>query len=128
VVISKIPFWSVPDEWILRANHYDAWVNGAADPLSGASAQLEEMRALGELLKQGWGPKRTIIYAFWDGEEQGWLGSTEWAETHATDLAVKAVAYLASDGTSKGYLSLSGSHSLEPVVNDVTRDLTDPAT
>jgi N-acetylated-alpha-linked acidic dipeptidase len=127
-VIVKIPGSPLPDEWILRANHYDAWVNGAADPVSGASAQLEEMRALGELLKQGWRPKRTIIYAFWDGEEQGWLGSTEWAETHATDLSVKAVAYLASDGTGKGYLSLSGSHSLERFVNDVAKDLTDPVT
>jgi N-acetylated-alpha-linked acidic dipeptidase len=127
-VIVRISGSTLPDEWILRANHYDAWVNGAADPVSGASAQLEEMRALGELLKQGWRPKRTIIYAFWDGEEQGWLGSTEWAETHATDLSVKAVAYLASDGTGKGYLSLSGSHSLERFVNDVARDLTDPVT
>jgi N-acetylated-alpha-linked acidic dipeptidase len=127
-VIARIPGSTFPDEWILRANHYDAWVNGAADPVSGASAMLEEARALGELLKQGWRPKRTIIYAFWDGEEQGWLGSTEWAETHATELAVKAVAYLGSDGTSKGFLGLSGSQSLERFVNDVARDLTDPIT
>jgi len=127
-VIVKIPGSTFPDEWILRANHYDAWVNGAADPVSGASAQLEEMRALGELLKQGWRPQRTIVYAFWDGEEQGWLGSTEWAETHATELTVKAVAYLASDGTSKGYLGLSGSHVLERFVNDVARDVEDPVT
>ena len=125
-VIVKIPGSTLPDEWIIRANHYDAWVNGAADPVSGASAQLEEARALGELLKQGWRPKRTIVYAWWDGEEQGWLGSTEWAETHATELAVKAVAYIASDGTGKGYLQLSGSHSLERFVNDVARDITDP--
>jgi N-acetylated-alpha-linked acidic dipeptidase len=127
-VIVKIAGSTLPDEWILRANHYDAWVNGAADPVSGASAQLEEARALGELLKQGWRPKRTIVYAFWDGEEQGWLGSTEWAETHATELTVKAVAYLASDGTGKGYLGLSGSHSLERFVNDVARDIEDPVT
>jgi N-acetylated-alpha-linked acidic dipeptidase len=127
-VVVRIPGSTFPDEWIIRSNHYDAWVNGAADPVSGASAELEEARALGELLKQGWRPKRTIVYTWWDGEEQGWLGSTEWAETHATDLAVKAVAYLASDGTSKGYLSLGGSHSLEHFVNDVARDITDPTT
>src|SRR5205823_635709 len=85
-------------------------------------------RALGDLLKQGWRPKRTIVYAFWDGEEQGWLGSTEWAETHATELTVKGVAYLASDGTGKGYLGLQGSHSLEHFVNDVARDIIDPVT
>lgn len=127
-VIMKIPGSTLPDEWIIRANHYDAWVNGAADPVSGASAQLEEARALGELVKQGWRPKRTIVYAWWDGEEQGWLGSTEWAETHATDLSVKAVAYLASDGTNRGFLGLSGSHSLEHFVNDVAKDITDPMT
>jgi N-acetylated-alpha-linked acidic dipeptidase len=127
-VIVKIPGRTFPDEWVIRANHYDAWVNGAADPVSGASAMLEEARAFGELLKQGWRPKRTIVYAWWDGEEQGWLGSTEWAETHATELAVKAVAYLASDGTSRGFLNLSGSHSLEHFVNDVARDLVDPVT
>ena len=127
-VIVKIPGSTLPDEWIIRANHYDAWVNGAADPVSGASAQLEEARALGELLKQGWRPRRTIVYAFWDGEEQGWLGSTEWAETHATELTVKAVAYLASDGTGKGYLGLQGSHSLERFVNDIARDIEDPVT
>jgi N-acetylated-alpha-linked acidic dipeptidase len=125
-VVVKIPGSTFPDEWIIRANHYDAWVNGAADPVSGASAQLEEARALGELLKQGWRPKRTIVYTWWDGEEQGWLGSTEWAETHATELAVKAVAYLASDGTGKGYLGMQGSHSLEHFVNDVAKDITDP--
>ncbi|MFN7982330.1 MAG: transferrin receptor-like dimerization domain-containing protein [Vicinamibacterales bacterium] len=127
-VIIKIPGSTNPDEWIVRANHYDGWVNGASDPVSGASAQLEELRALGELVKQGWRPKRTIIYAFWDGEEQGWLGSTEWAETHATELTVKGVAYLASDGTGKGFLGMQGSHSLERFVNDVARDIIDPVT
>ena len=85
----KITGSTFPDEWIIRANHYDAWVNGASDPVSGAAAEVEELRAFGELLKGGWRPKRTILYALWDGEEQGWLGSTEWAETHAADLSVK---------------------------------------
>ena len=72
-----------PDEWIIRGNHHDAWVNGANDPVSGMAPELEEARALGELRKQGWSPKRTIVYASWDGEEPGLLGSTEWVETHA---------------------------------------------
>ena len=71
---------------MIRGNHHDAWVNGAGDPLSGASAELEEARALGELLKQGWHPQRTIIYCFWDGEEPALLGSTEWVEAHAPEL------------------------------------------
>jgi N-acetylated-alpha-linked acidic dipeptidase len=127
-VIVKIPGSTFPDEWIIRANHYDAWVNGASDPVSGASAEIEEARSLGELLKQGWRPKRTIVYAWWDGEEQGWLGSTEWAETHANELYAKAVAYLGSDSTGKGFLGLSGSQSLEHFVNDVARDIPDPTT
>ena len=127
-IIVKIPGSTFPDEWILRANHYDAWVNGASDPVSGAAAEVEELRALGELLKQGWRPKRTIVYALWDGEEQGWLGSTEWAETHAAELSLKAVAYLASDSTGKGFLSMAGSQSLEHFVNDAAKDIPDPTT
>jgi N-acetylated-alpha-linked acidic dipeptidase len=125
-VIVKITGSTFPDEWIIRANHYDAWVNGASDPVSGAAAEVEELRAFGELLKSGWRPKRTILYALWDGEEQGWLGSTEWAETHAADLSVKAVAYLASDSTGKGFLGMSGSQSLEHFVNDTAKDIPDP--
>ena len=87
-VIARIPGSTFPDEWIIRGNHHDAWVNGAADPASGMSAELEEARALGELRKQGWSPKRTIVYVAWDGEEQGLLGSTEWVEAHADDLGI----------------------------------------
>ncbi|HWC75587.1 MAG TPA: M28 family peptidase, partial [Gemmatimonadales bacterium] len=79
-VIARIPGSAAPDEWIVRGNHHDAWVNGAEDPLSGQSPLLEEARAFGELLKQGWKPRRTIIYAAWDGEEPALLGSTEWVE------------------------------------------------
>jgi len=78
-VIAKIPGAVAPDEWVLRGNHFDAWVNGAQDPVSGQAALLEEARALGTLLKQGWKPARTILYCAWDGEEEGLLGSTEWA-------------------------------------------------
>jgi N-acetylated-alpha-linked acidic dipeptidase len=117
-----------PDIWIVRGNHYDGWVNGADDPISGQSGLLEEARALGELAKQGWKPKRTLIYAAWDGEEPGLLGSTEWAETHADELSKHAALYVNSDESNRGFLNASGSHSLERLVNDVAKDVTDPET
>jgi N-acetylated-alpha-linked acidic dipeptidase len=115
-----------PDEWIVRGNHHDGWVNGAADPISGMVAVLEEARAVGELVKSGWKPKRTIVYAAWDGEEPGLLGSTEWAETHADDLRRHAAVYINSDSNSRGFLGVGGSHTLETLVNQVARDVTDP--
>jgi len=125
-VVARIPGSTFADEWVIRGNHHDAWVNGASDPVSGASAELEEARALGELRKQGWQPKRTIVYTVWDGEEPALLGSTEWAETHAEELQQHAVVYINSDGNSRGYLNMGGSHSLERFINDVARDVTDP--
>ncbi len=125
-VIAMIRGSQYPEEWIVRGNHHDAWVNGAQDPVSGMVAELEEARALGELLKSGWKPKRTIVYAAWDGEEPGLLGSTEWAEAHADELRAKAVAYINSDSNSRGYLGMSGSHSLQALVNDVAREVVDP--
>jgi N-acetylated-alpha-linked acidic dipeptidase len=127
-VIARLLGSTFPDQWVVRGNHHDAWVNGAEDPLSGLSAMLEEARALGELKKQGWAPKRTIIYCAWDGEEPALLGSTEWAETHATELQQKAVVYLNSDGNGRGFLEAEGSHTLEHFINDVARDITDPET
>ena len=127
-VIVRIPGAKDPDEWVIRGNHHDAWVNGAEDPLSGTSAELEEARSLGELLKQGWRPDRTIIYCFWDGEEPGLLGSTEWGEAHADELRAHAVAYFNSDTNDRGYFFAEGSHSLENFVNDVTKDIPDPET
>src|SRR6059036_304046 len=127
-VITRIPGTGAPDEWIIRGNHHDAWVNGAEDPISGQAPLLEEARAYGELLKQGWKPRRTIVYAAWDGEEPALLGSTEWVEAHADELAHKAVAYLNSDTNGRGYLSLAGSHTLEKFINDVARDIEDPET
>jgi N-acetylated-alpha-linked acidic dipeptidase len=117
-----------PDVWIVRGNHYDGWVNGADDPISGQSGLLEEARALGELAQQGWKPKRTLIYAAWDGEEPGLLGSTEWAETHADELTKHAALYVNSDESNRGFLGASGSHALEHLVNDVANDVTDPET
>ncbi len=127
-VIGKISGSTNPDEWVIRGNHHDAWVNGAEDPISGMVAVMEEARALGELVKQGWKPKRTIIYCAWDGEEPGLLGSTEWVETHADELRKHAVVYINSDSNARGYFELEGSHSLEHFINDVARDVQDPET
>jgi N-acetylated-alpha-linked acidic dipeptidase len=125
-VIARVGGSEYPDEWVVRGNHHDAWVNGAEDPISGLVAELEEARAFGELLKQGWKPKRTIIYCAWDGEEPALLGSTEWAEEHAEELSRHAVAYLNSDSNDRGYLFVEGSHSLEKFINGVARDIEDP--
>jgi N-acetylated-alpha-linked acidic dipeptidase len=127
-VVAKMTGSVEPDVWIVRGNHYDGWVNGADDPISGQSGLLEEARALGELAKQGWKPKRTLIYTAWDGEEPGLLGSTEWAETHAEELNRHAALYVNSDESNRGFLNASGSHVFERLVNDVAKDVTDPET
>jgi N-acetylated-alpha-linked acidic dipeptidase len=125
-VVVKIPGSKYPDEWVVRGNHHDAWVNGAEDPVSGTVSLMEEARALGTLLKQGWKPSRTIIYCVWDGEEPGLLGSTEWAETHADELRQHAAVYINSDANGRGYLFAGGSHTLEKFMNGVARDVEDP--
>ncbi len=125
-VVARIPGSTYPDEWIVRGNHHDAWVNGTDDPVSALSAELEEARVLGELRKQGWQPKRTIVYAAWDGEEPALLGSTEWVETHGPELEKKAVVYINTDSNGRGYLSLGGSHSLERFINGVAKAVEDP--
>ncbi|HEY1925432.1 MAG TPA: transferrin receptor-like dimerization domain-containing protein [Candidatus Acidoferrum sp.] len=127
-VIAKIPGTTAAEEWVMRGNHHDAWVNGAEDPISGLDAVLEEARSFSELLKQGWKPKRTIIFCAWDGEEPGLLGSTEYAEEHAEELKQHAVAYVNSDTNGRGYLFIEGSHTLEKFVNEVSKDVTDPET
>ena len=116
----------LPDQWVLRGNHHDAWVNGAEDPISGMVTVLEEARMLSELRKQGWAPKRTIIYCAWDGEEPGLLGSTEWVETHREDLQKHGVAYVNSDGNDRGFFDAGGSHDLERLINDIARAIPDP--
>jgi N-acetylated-alpha-linked acidic dipeptidase len=125
-VIAKIPGSQSPNEWIVRGNHRDGWVFGAWDPLSGQVAMLAEAKAIGELLKSGWKPKRTLVYASWDGEEPGLLGSTEWAETHAEELQHKAVLYVNSDENARGFLDAGGSHVLQRVVNDAGASVKDP--
>jgi N-acetylated-alpha-linked acidic dipeptidase len=127
-VIARLTGSTYPDEWIVRGNHHDGWVNGASDPASGMAAELEEARALGELVKQGWRPKRTIVYAAWDAEEQGLIGSTEWVEDHEKELREKAALYINSDGNARGFLNVGGSHTLEQFMNAVARDVEDPET
>ena len=127
-VIATIKGSQYPDEWIVRGNHHDAWVNGADDPISGQSALLEEARAIGELVKGGWKPKRTLVYCAWDGEEPGLLGSTEWAEEHIKELQQKAVVYINSDDYSKGFFGASGSHAFENMMYEIAKDVKDPET
>jgi N-acetylated-alpha-linked acidic dipeptidase len=127
-VIAKMPGSEFPGEWVIRGNHHDGWVNGAADPLSGMVAELEEARAVGELVKKGFRPKRTIIYCAWDGEEPALLGSTEWAEDHQQELKQKAVAYINSDGNGRGFIGASGSHTLETFFNEIADQVIDPQT
>lgn len=125
-VIATLKGSKQPDEWVIRGNHHDAWVNGASDPVSGLVAMMEEARAVSELVKTGWKPKRTIIYCAWDGEEPGLIGSTEWVETHSDELRQKAVVYINSDGNDRGFLYAGGSHTLQPFITEVARDVIDP--
>lgn len=125
-VIARIDGTVFPDQWIVHGNHHDAWNNGATDPTSGNVALMETARSFAELVERGWRPKRTILFASWDGEEWGLLGSTEWAETHKEELTANGVVYINSDSTGKGWLRMSGSHTLQEFVNDVARDVEDP--
>ena len=127
-VIAKLTGSEFPDQWIIRGNHHDAWVNGASDPLSGMVSELEEARSIGELARKGFKPKRTLVYCAWDGEEPALLGSTEWAEDHQQELIKKAVAYINTDNTGRGFIGASGSHTLEPFFNQIMDDVIDPQT
>jgi len=125
-VIAMLPGSRYPDQWVLRGNHHDGWVFGAEDPLSGNVAMLSEAKGLGALYKSGWRPLRTIVYASWDGEEPGLLGSTEWAEEHQAELKRKGVVYINTDGNGRGNLEAEGTHSFQHLVNTVAADVTDP--
>ncbi len=119
-VIGKVPGTSSPDEWVVAGNHRDAWVYGAVDPNSGTAAMLETVHGIGELLKSGWKPKRTIVFGSWDAEEEGLMGSTEWGEEHAQDLA-NAAAYFNMD------VAVSGKKfgaSAEPTLKEFIRQIT----
>lgn len=127
-VIAKIRGTQFQDEWVIRGNHHDAWVNGANDPVSGMAALLEEARGVSELMKTGWKPKRTIIYCAWDAEEPSLMGSTEWVEDHWDELSDKAVAYINSDSNGRGFFDADGSHTLETMVNEIAKEVIDPQT
>jgi N-acetylated-alpha-linked acidic dipeptidase len=127
-VIATIKGTEYPDQWIVRGNHHDAWVNGANDPISGMAAELEEAQAIGLLLKSGWKPKRTLVYCAWDAEEPGLMGSTEWVEDHAAELQQKVVLYINSDSNGKGFLDVEGSHALQPFITEISKEVKDPQT
>lgn len=127
-VIARLEGSEYPEEWVIRGNHHDGWNHGAADPLSGLVAMLAEAKGVAELAAAGHPPLRTVIYAAWDAEEPGLIGSTEWAEHHADDLREHAVAYLNTDGSSRGFMNIGGSHVLERYLNQVTEELDDPVT
>ncbi|HMI73870.1 MAG TPA: transferrin receptor-like dimerization domain-containing protein [Steroidobacteraceae bacterium] len=127
-VVAKIKGSDEPDRWIIRGNHHDGWVFGAMDPLAGQVALMAEAKSIGKLLKEGWRPRRTLVYSSWDGEEPGLLGSTEWAEQHAAELKVKAVMYVNSDTNGRGFLQAEGSHALQHFLSEVARDVKDPET
>lgn len=127
-VIAKMTGSELPVQWIIRGNHRDAWVNGADDPTSGQVAMMEEARGIAELARSGWKPRRTIVYAAWDGEEQGLLGSTEWVEEHAAELEKKAAVYINTDSNGRGFLGMGGSHTLEKFMNEVAKSVPDPQT
>lgn len=127
-VIARLEGDIWPGEWIIRGNHHDGWNHGAADPVSGLVAMLAEAKSVAALAKAGDRPARTIVYAAWDAEEPGLIGSTEWAEHHADDLREHAVAYLNTDSNSRGFVSIGGSHVLERFLNQVVEDVTDPQT
>jgi N-acetylated-alpha-linked acidic dipeptidase len=126
-VVARIKGTVFPDQYIVYGNHHDAWVNGAADPISGAASVLEAARILAKAVKQGWKPKRSIVFALWDGEEFGLVGSTEWAEKHREELTKNAVAYFNSDTTMRGPLGIQASPSLEKFIEEWMRDYPDPA-
>jgi N-acetylated-alpha-linked acidic dipeptidase len=127
-VIAMIQGSQYPDQWVIRGNHHDAWVNGANDPVSGMAAELEEAQAIGALVKSGWKPKRTLVYCAWDAEEQGLMGSVEWVEEHAASLQAKAVAYINSDGNGRGFLGAEGSHAFTGLMTDISKSIQDPQT
>ncbi len=127
-VVATMKGTDYPDQWVIRGNHHDGWVNGAADPLAGMVAELGEAKAIGALAKQGLKPKRTLIYIAWDAEEPAMLGSTEWVEDYADELKEKAVAYINTDGNARGFLNAGGSHSLEKFFTQIAFDVEDPQT
>lgn len=125
-VIATMKGSTYPDEWVIRGNHHDGWNHGASDPLSGLVVMLVEAKAVAMAAQQGNPPLRTIMYAAWDGEEPGLIGSTEWVEDNADALRKNAVAYLNTDGNGRGFIGIGGSHVLEPFFNQIITEVNDP--
>ncbi len=125
-VIARLEGSEYPDEWVIRGNHHDGWNHGAEDPISGLVTLLAEAKAVAALANAGERPKRTVIYAAWDAEEPGLIGSTEWAEHHAEDLKKHAVAYLNTDSSDRGFIYIGGSHVLERFFNQIIEEVKDP--
>jgi N-acetylated-alpha-linked acidic dipeptidase len=125
-VIGSVPGSESPGQWVIAGNHRDAWVYGAVDPNSGTAAMLEAVRGVGELLKSGWWPKRTLVFASWDGEEEGLIGSTEWAEQYADQLANAAV-YINTDVAVAGpKFTASAVPSLKQFIREITQEVPSP--
>ena len=117
-----------PEEWVILGNHRDAWVFGGVDPSSGTASMMELTRDLGELLKQGIRPKRTLVICSWDGEEYALTGSTEWGEQYADELKKNAVAYLNVDEATSGKdFQGDAVGSLAPLLVEVSRTLPAPS-
>ena len=128
-VIGTIRGSTYPEQEVIVGNHRDAWVYGAVDPNSGTASLLETARGLGELLKDGWRPQRTILLCSWDGEEYGLIGSTEWGEQNADQLSKDAVAYINIDAPVSGnHFGSSAVPSLDRFVMNVTKSVNDPKT
>ncbi|MFL6302457.1 MAG: M28 family metallopeptidase [Candidatus Sulfotelmatobacter sp.] len=125
-VIGKAQGSELPDEWVVAGNHRDAWVYGAVDPNSGTAAMLEAVHGIGELLKSGWKPKRTMVFGSWDGEEEGLMGSTEWVEQNQAELR-RSPAYFNMDVAVSGQkFGASAVPSLKQFVRDVTKAVPSP--
>src|SRR5262249_30556310 len=127
-VVAKMEGSQYPDQWVMRGNHHDGWVFGASDPISGHIAMMAEAKAIGELAKTGWRPKRTLVYLSWDADEPMLLGSTAWVETHPAELKQKGLIYINTDGNGRGFLSVDGNHAFQNFVAKVAADVKDPQT
>ncbi|HTS35533.1 MAG TPA: M28 family metallopeptidase [Candidatus Solibacter sp.] len=125
-VVGRVRGSELPDEWVVAGNHRDAWVYGAVDPNSGTAAMLESVHGVGELLKSGWKPKRTMVFCSWDGEEEGLMGSTEWVEQHESELANSPAYFNVDVAVSGPKFGASAVPSLKQFLRDVTKAVASP--
>ena len=125
-VIGRVPGSAFPGEWIVAGNHRDAWVYGAVDPNSGTAAMIEAVHGVGELLKSGWRPKRSMVFCSWDGEEEGLMGSTEWAEQHESELGGSPAYFNMDVAVSGPKFGASAVPSLKQFLRDVAKAVPSP--